>query len=1001
MFPGLHRGWVIRVGPSLLGLFLSVAGNSAAPSNSSDYLIKSWTMDDGLPSTLVSIVEQSEDGYLWLATGASAVRFDGVRFVTSGLGQPNLIPLVASRPHQLWCRDRENRLFIRENSRFRMVPLPPGVTGVPTGVQSDSNGVTWIRISSRAYPWKGGRWLGFEESGSVPSYVAAGREGSAGVWWCNREKIAGRWKAAEFKTILMETGDPAPPGSVVLPRRSGGAYLLAAVSEGAYIFHTVSESLQVSEATRLPWKGGIFLQGVLEDRMGNFWMSSTSHGVLRRGPDGVWEEFNARKGLPIDHARLMLEDLEGNIWVGTDGGGLSRLTRRTFRTYGVADGLTTDNVYAVAPARAGGIWIGAHGNRFEAVFRLEKDRAEYIDHLGAYAWSVHEDPIGDVWAGNLEVGLHRLHGEEKTPVPGSPASVFAICDDGEGGIWFGGMGVWRVKNRMATNFLGVPKSVTITSLVRDQEGVIWAGSKMDGLYEIEGEKVTRYTVAEGLLSNEILALYVDKRNSLWIGSEQGITRRLDGKFLHLTQTEGLVSRAVSGMAEDRYGTLWVHSRAGFSSIRVSDLEDYFAGKIKRVPSFGYGREDGLATATSTVGSQPRVCQDRDGRIWFSTLKGAAVVDPATRPIHTNFPPVVIEEVFVQGKLHSRPMKCSQAPAEAGARIEEFEPGLRQFGVRFTATHLTNPSRTRFRYRLEGLNPNWVEVGDRREVLFDQLSHGNYRLEVSACNSLGSWNPQPAVFAFTVLPFFWETTPFKAGVSTAGIALLVIIVRTVSTRPLRRRLQVAEKEAAVERERTRISRDMHDELGARLTKISLLGELAKRSMCEPGEAQQHLEKLSGLATETSESLGELIWTVKPANDSGHSLASHLCQHMEEYLRESDIRCRFDLAEAGTNAPVPSEVRRQMVLAVKEAINNIVKHSGATEATLSFRVSESEIVCAISDNGRGLTLGTPTRTGGGNGLVSLRQRFEHLGGQCEITNREEGGVRVDMRVPIARF
>ncbi len=185
----------------------------------------------------------------------------------------------------------------------------------------------------------------------------------------------------------------------------------------------------------------------------------------------------------------------------------------------------------------------------------------------------------------------------------------------------------------------------------------------------------------------------------------------------------------------------------------------------------------------------------------------------------------------------------------------------------------------------------------------------------------------------------------------------------------------------------------------MTKISLLGELAKRSAAHPGEAREHLDKLSGLASETAETLGELIWTVKPANDSVRSLASHLCQQMEEYLRETDIRCRFDLQDDLAEAPVPSELRRQIVLAVKEAVNNLVKHSGATEARLAVRLEAGVLRVSVCDNGRGLPDVPAPRPGGGEGLGNLKQSMARFGGSSEVVNQPEGGVRVELRAPLA--
>lgn len=478
-------------------------------------------------------------------------------------------------------------------------------------------------------------------------------------------------------------------------------------------------------------------------------------------------------------------------------------------------------------------------------------------------------------------------------------------------------------------------------------------------------------------------------------------------FASITRAQGLASDTVSGLAEDRLGNFWMHSSEGISRISRKALEDFFGGRASAVFSVSYGREDGLATRASTVGTQPRVCQDRDGRMWFATLKGVAVIDPASMPLNTYPPPVVLEEVRVNGIVQDPDGPQQGAPPQssgaASAKLDQegrrqFPPGSRGIEIHYTANTFVAPEKVRFRYRLEGVHSDWVDAGGRRQAVFDQLAPGHYRFEVTACNNDGVWSEQGAVLAFAVLPFFWQTRAFKFALSATALLAVALLVRDLATRRLRRQLALAEQEAAVERERSRISQDMHDDLGARLTKLSVLGELAGRSLAQPGEAQAYLKNLSALARESAESLSELIWTVKPANDTLRSLANRLSQQTHDFLTETDLRCRFDFPEDLPDQPISAEVRQQMVFAVKEAINNVVKHARATELRLALLVERDFFSITISDNGQGFSSEAPVASGAGNGLPNLRQRLAKLGGRCEINGRFGQGTTVQLTVPL---
>lgn len=981
-----------------------MALTGSAAGESPDWIVKNWSVDEGFPGSSVNTICQTRDGYLWLGTKDRLVRFDGVRFVSFGPDERGIVPLGGFRREQLWCNDAQGRLLLWKENSFHPVPLPPGEEGPVDAASEDPHGTTWFWMGGNQYAWQNGKWTEIPGTEKIPKGAWFLRGESPGVFWTTHSNQFGFFEHGKFVSLWPPNGVNDGRAESMRPAKGGGLWGITRLPNGEQHLRKISKDGAVLFSEAIPWKGNVWFTDVFVDRQGSLWISSTSHGVLRLRPDCSWEEFNLRRTLGARVVRDIFEDAEGNVWFATDGKGLFRLTRRAFRTYGSADGLTIENIYAVAPSREGGVWIGTHGDQNSGLFRFANGRFTVHFDMGPYAWSLHEDAGGDVWAGNLDVGLYRMRQGEATYVPGAPANVFAMCDDGEGGVWIGGDGLSRVRDGSAKRVEQFPSDPKVSSLVRDTSGTIWIGTRGAGLYAMRQGAFERLGQKEGLPSDDVLCLYAGGQGDLWVGTALGLSRKTDGGFNSIGAMQGLPYRAVSGVAEHDLGNMWFHSPEGIYRVPGTELEDCFSGKTPSVNTVSYGREDGLATRASTFGTQPRVCKDRDGRIWFTTLRGAAVIDPASMPLNPNPPPVVIEEVLVNGRVQrpdgSKPDDASSTIARVGRDGSMlFPPGSIGIEIHYTAGTLVAPEKSRFKYRLSGVHRDWYDADGRRFARFEKLPPGAYRFDVIACNNDGIWNEQGASFAFVVQPHVWETLWFRFAVSAAAIVLIGFLVRGIATRRLRRQLAVAEMEAAVERERSRISQDMHDELGARLTKISILGELARRGTVQSEESWKHIRNLSLMARQTAESLSDLIWTVKPANDSLRSLANRLSQHAHEFLQETDLRCRLEIPDDLPGAPISSEVRRQIVLAVKEALTNAVKHARASEIHAALRIENGHFVVSISDNGRGFSIGPEGEPGAGNGLSNMRDRLHAVGGCCEINSRPGGGTCVEFKAPLS--
>jgi signal transduction histidine kinase len=399
--------------------------------------------------------------------------------------------------------------------------------------------------------------------------------------------------------------------------------------------------------------------------------------------------------------------------------------------------------------------------------------------------------------------------------------------------------------------------------------------------------------------------------------------------------------------------------------------------------------DGLPTLECSENYQPSSWHGRDGTLWFATVKGLVSVQPVEIPANRLPPPVVIEAVLVDGKSFG-----TETPLQ-------IPPGRHQLDFHYTALSFAAPDKVRFRYRLEGLDEGWVEADGKRSAHYGPLLPGKYRFQVIACNNDGVWNDAGSSVSLKVLPHFWETWWFGAAMTILLAGVVISAVRYAVTRKLRRKLEQLKQQRAIERERERIAKDIHDDLGAGLTQIMLQSALARRDPQE--QIQTHLAQISGTALELVSAMDEIVWAINPENDTLDGLVTYAGKYAEEYVAKAGLRCRLDLPVQVPAVALSAEVRHNLFLAVKEALNNAVKHAQAAEISFLLKLQPSGFSLVIRDDGRGLVpdvTGSPAadsgRVSSGLGLRNLVQRLEKIGGTCTIKSEPGQGTEVELTV-----
>lgn len=975
----------------------------AGPEPSSEYHVARWQTEQGLPANEVTALLQTGDGYLWIGTSAGLARFDGVRFTrfgeADGIQTSRILCLFQDHEGTLWVGTDGSGLFFSVGPRFQALTRRDGLASdVVMDLKEDFFGRLWIATYAGLSCWQRGRFL---EEGSLPprrnepfTRVLDDKDGMWVVINGFLHQIKGR------QYVRKNPGsEPASEIAVAALRRG---------PTGRVWFGGISGRLSMSRngvMTLMPQPADLLPDTILdvcETTSGDLWMGMASTG-LRRWRNGEVTTVTIRDGLLDNSIRCLLEDREKNLWVGTSAGGLHRLKPKKLLAFTTANGLTHDVIMSMAEDADGGLWIGSNGGGLSRGVSNTFAPAELSYLLDNESLpSVLAGGNGVLWLGTWNSGLFRKTGSKLEQYnmahPDNDEPVVALCEDGRGGLWVGtfqsGLRLFRegkfIPSGTTTNGLG---DAFITTLRRDRKGRLWIGTGGRGLGCLSGDQLKLLTRQDGLAGNFVRTLHIDDADVLWIGTSEGLTIIKDGQLASITRKQGLWDDIISQILEDDQGRLWFGSNRGIFRLSKTDLERVAGGDASPLRPVVYGRAEGLANLECTGGFCPAGLKTRDGRLWFSTVKGVAVVNPAQLPADNKPPPVVLEEVRADGKSL---VPTTWSNAADNARPIQIGPRVGRLEFQYAALSFTAPERVSFRYQLVGFDPTWVEAGPRRVADYSQLRPGRYEFRVIACNEDSVWNEAGATVSLIYLPTFWQTLWFRLLVIATMLGAAAWIARSWANRRLHRRLAIIQQQHELEKERTRIARDIHDELGALLTEISLLSAHGQKNSDRPDDVETDLRRISDTAREAVQTADGIVWAVNPRNDSLDHLANYLVHFAEDLFRLTPTRCRLDVPTFVPHLPITAQQRHHFLLAVKEACGNVARHANAKEVWVRMTIAEREISVTVEDNGQGFDPeAVPVDH---DGLLNMRQRIADLGGHMELSSKPGRGTRVRLTAPL---
>lgn len=997
-----------------------------------------WTSDNDLPDSSVTALAQTQDGYLWIGTYNGLVRFDGVRFVTfdpattPALKHARVIGLFTDASGTLWIDTYDGSMTSFRNGAFQCEWQGPQVVAtfstpnqlyfaaiastIATRLRNSNGSNEWhtIALDARRTParffcqdsggavWcllRDGQIVRITGTNAVQLPNGVGLDGekvnclasdSAGQIWAGSDKKILRWNGKSFEDETPTNGEPDIAISFLFCAASNGVWAFASNS----VRHAVNRRWTASTDS---WgdllKAPALYVRAYEERNGNTWFRQYGQGLFCASPDGTFSRICSTNGLPDNRVSCWFQDREGNLWVGMDRGGMVRLRRRQFQTIGESE-LRNSPVATICEDGQSNVWIGTFGsglNRWRdgTMKRFDLPDAANRDTF----FSAYPDANGRLWLSADREDLYVLEKDQLVRRPEAIHGVKAILADREGRIWFGRQSqLTCISNGIVENFgpaNGFERD-EVRALAEDKLGAIWIGTGHGVLYKYADGKFTAYSPDGTPEKHAIWSLLTDGKDSIWIGTFRGgLLRFENGNFTRYTTSNGLPSDIICQILDDDLGNLWFGSHKGIFYLPKNSLAAFDRGEIQKLPCIAYGLYDGLPTLECSDNYQPTAWRTHDGNLWFATVKGAVTIDPHDVQPNLVSPPVVLEEFMVDGKSFPTTGKI------------KIPPGKHEFDFGFTALSFTAPDKVRFRYRMNGLDNAWVESGTKRTAHYGTLRPDTYRFQVIACNNDGVWNEQGASLTIDQLPFLWQTWWFDVLAAAIFIAAISGGVRYVATRNLQRKLELLKQQHAIERERERIAKDIHDDLGAGLTQIMLQSSLARRE--SPERIQTDLLQISETARDLVRAMDETVWAVNPENDTLDGLLTYVGKFVQEFSAAAKLRCRLDLPVEPPAIPLSAEVRHHIFLAVKEALNNVVKHSRATEVSLSLKLERDAFTLVIEDNGVGLLPGSSNgivheRLSSGHGLSNLQQRLEAIGGKCTIRSKPGEGTEVNLTVPM---
>jgi ligand-binding sensor domain-containing protein/signal transduction histidine kinase/DNA-binding response OmpR family regulator len=722
----------------------------------SQYVLDNWQVSEGLPQASALAIARTPDGYLWVGTQEGVARFDGVRFtVFDANNEPafadNYVSaLLVDRTARLWIGTASGIVVLKDGRFTAFTRLAQLEHAYVRSIVEGNEGRIWVGTENGLFEVGGGRALSFSVTNGLPdNRIRALHEDHDGVLWVGTGKGLARFDGKRFESVALTTENA---GAAVTAFHEDVDGILWVGTEKGALYRRAGNRFEVMIRSNAMAPGLASVNALIRDRDGNLWIC-TDRG-LARWRDG---ELSTLTGglFAVSELPAILEDNEGSLWVGSSAVGLLRLRDGKFVTTGEPEGLQSDMTWTIVPRKGGGLWIGSNLGLGSYVAGRYQAIPGPRGHENIKVRSVVEDREGVLWVGTMGAGMFRLDQRGmKLFDRGSGLSgnlVTALMEDRLGRIWVGteeGLDVIEQdKVRSMQSLLHTSEPTPIHLIHQDHGGDLWVATWSQGLFVIGKSGTRRLSIADGLPSDFVFGIYEDERGDMWLGTSRGLALFRDGKVISLARYHDPLRETIYQLLEDDSHRFWFSTDKGLFTVARSALEDLAAGGTHPTDFHAYGTKDGMRSAEFNGGNTSAGTRTADGLLWFPSIRGIVRINPSHIGTNALPPPVIIEQIAVDGE----PLTLTD-----GGQVA---PGAERWEFHYTGLSLRVPQRSLFKYRLDGFDKDWVSAGSRRTAYYTRLPPGSYTFRVIASNDDGVWNEIGARFHFTLKPHFYQTIWF--------------------------------------------------------------------------------------------------------------------------------------------------------------------------------------------------------------------------------------------------
>ncbi len=944
-----------------------------------EYTLTNWTEDAGPFPFGVYAIAQDRDGYLWLGARTGLIRFDGTSFVfwkgSDSLPDDRISTICIASDGSLWLGygtlGGVTRIRQRQVTNFT---AQDGLTGGDVNALLEDDGTIWAGTYGGLFRFISDRWHPVSAADGLPreAVLSLFKDRAKNLWVGTSVGVYRR--GPDSGTFEFAA---APSSVVSFAQDASGTIWITDRDKGFASLDTASHSAKASPG----WEGTLGW-ALLYDRSRTLWIGSRGNGLLRvRGvgtgdTHATTERLTRREGLPSNEIRVLFEDRDGTLWIGTRMG-LSRLTESNIRPAFVGEDAF---VSSVTRTRDGSVWIGTS----EGLRRRTRDRERRYgteDGLpGQIVTSLHVDGAGTLWVATTKGVAYFANGkfaELALPRDVRLENVLSMTTDRSGTLWLCDQvkGLTRWKDGRLIRMAEEGRAYFAYADTTDR---VWIGLWSSGVAVYQGDHIKRFSVDDGLPAGSVNIVHEDQSGAIWVGTSKGLRRFENGRFVAYA-VNGFPESAVVSISDDEHGYVWFGLASGLLRIARSEFDRVAQEPAARLRYKVYGQEDGLPGTLGRPG-MPSSTRDTDGRLWFVTSVGLALVDPnrlATVPAPG---PVRVEELIADGRRLE-----PQSHLRLGPRTSRIQ-------IDYSILSLAAATKLRFRYKLDDFDSDWQDAGERRQASYTNLPPGSYRFRVVSTNNDGGWNESGGAFDFSIEPAFYQTRMFYA--TAAALAALALW----STWQLRWRRAQRQFDLVLA-ERMRMGREIHDTLLQSLVGVALefddiWAQLDPSANALKTQVQRIREQVEHYIREARHS----IWNLRSPTLESNDLATALKQSGESAIAGS--HSRFEFALHGAPHRVAPGVEEQMLRIGQEALSNAVRHGEAETIRVELFYDPDDVRLRVSDNGRGFD---PEHVAGAAeshwGLTSMRERAEQIRASFLLTSSRGAGTVVEIVAPIS--